>query len=81
MRVNVFHDTLRFYSVTKDSSSISPSRMQLENSSMGIKDTSMLKGAKVLKIKNLRAPICVGKSQLVPSNSSLFRSSLDSLKE
>lgn len=58
-----------------------PSGMQLENSTMEIKNTVMLKGAKVLKIKNIGAPSHMGKSQLVPSNFSRFLNSLDSLKE
>lgn len=45
--------------------------MQLEHSTMEIKDTIMLKGAKVLKFHNIRAPICLDKSQSVLSNSSL----------
>lgn len=49
-----------------------PSGMQLENSSMEIKDTVTFKGAKVLKIKNIGAPSHMVKSQLVPSNFSQF---------
>jgi hypothetical protein len=48
---------------------------------MEIKDTVKLKGARVLKIKNITASSFVDKFHLVPSSSSLFLNSLDFPKE